>query len=184
MSRYWPHPGYAEEQPLAHTILTTHVMTRAFQLGSAIGLVLGGTTYTLRRFSLLRAPPTPRSLPVTLLRGMGFSSVATMGFLAVGLPIMMRGKEEIEWKDRAWRLCENEPQMRMDGSTYVGMGAGAVAAAAMGMGERGRALVAATGWRGRVGVVGIGALIGTVDGMARKGVSGGTKGEVREEEKI
>ncbi|RFU29574.1 hypothetical protein B7463_g6792, partial [Scytalidium lignicola] len=107
-----------------------------------------------------------------------------MGFLAVGLPIMMRGKEEIEWQDRAWRLCENEGQMSMDDSTYVGMGVGAVASAAMGMGKRGQAVMAASGWRGRVGVVGVGALVGTVGGTATRALLGRTKEGTKEEGRL
>jgi len=184
MSRYWPHPPYAEDQPLAHTILTTHVLTRGFQAGSAIGLILGGTTYTLQRFSILRQPSPPRTLLITLLRGIGSSSLAGTGFLAVGLTMRMFGQEEIEWKDRAWRLCENEGQMSLDDSTYAWMGVGAASAAAMGMSKTGQSLAAASGWRGRVGLVGIGGMVGAADSTVRKALTGRTEDTEKEEGKL
>jgi hypothetical protein len=39
----------------------------------------------------------------------------------------MRGREEIEWQDRSWRLLENKGEVQTDWETIVGTGAGAVA---------------------------------------------------------
>jgi hypothetical protein len=59
----------------------------------------------------------------------------------------MRGREEIEWKDRSWRLLENPGQVETDDWTVVGAGAGALigANAVKGLGWRG------AGWRIGIG---------------------------------
>lgn len=81
----------------------------------------------------------------------------------------MRGREEIEWRDRSWRLLENEGQMECDDWTYTGMLAGGVAGA-----TQRRAL----GWRGVVGGVGLGSVVGMVGYMGwRYGVKGGKRAE-------
>ena len=46
-----------------------------------------------------------------------------------GLPLYMIGKEDIEWKDRTWRLLENEGQKEVDDWSSVGSVVGALAAA-------------------------------------------------------
>lgn len=38
----------------------------------------------------------------------------------------MRGKEEVEWQDRAWRILNNKGEMQTDWVTAGGVGAGAV----------------------------------------------------------
>ena len=42
----------------------------------------------------------------------------------------MRGREEIEWQDRSWRILENEGEKKTDWVTMGGAGAGAVVVAA------------------------------------------------------
>ncbi|CAH0029296.1 unnamed protein product [Clonostachys rhizophaga] len=42
----------------------------------------------------------------------------------------MYGREEIEWRDRSWRLLENEGQLETDDWTYAGMVAGPAVLAA------------------------------------------------------
>ena len=77
----------------------------------------------------------------------------------------MRGKEEIEWQDRSWRLLENKGQVEVDDWTYGGMAAGLVTSVA-----KGRSL----GWRGVIGSVGAGSLVGMMGYMGwRRGVKGG-----------
>jgi hypothetical protein len=39
----------------------------------------------------------------------------------------MRGKKEVEWQDRAWRILGNKGEMKTDWATVGGMGAGAIA---------------------------------------------------------
>ena len=77
----------------------------------------------------------------------------------------MWGREEIEWRDRAWRLLENKGQVEVDGWGVVGMvvgGAGVLA-------RRG-----GVGWRVGVGGVGMGGTVGVIGYMIwRHGVKGG-----------
>lgn len=77
----------------------------------------------------------------------------------------MRGKEEIEWSDRSWRLLENKGQLECDDWTYAGMAAGAVATVGTG---------SSAGWKAAAGKVGAGGVLGMVGYMAwRYGVKGG-----------
>ncbi|KAK0123784.1 hypothetical protein ONS95_008785 [Cadophora gregata] len=186
MSRLWPHTPYAEDQPYHHAILATHVLTRAFQTGSLIGLGLGSSIFTLRKFNILPSkprtvPPPPPSLSTTLprpttllptlLRSTSTGALTAFGLLCVGLPLQMRGKEEIEWRDRSWRLLENEGQVECDDWTYGGMVAGGLVAASKGSGL-------GLGWRGVVGGVGMGSVLGMLGYMGwRYGVQGGKRGE-------
>jgi fermentation-respiration switch protein FrsA (DUF1100 family) len=39
----------------------------------------------------------------------------------------MRGREDVEWQDRSWRLLENEGEKRTDWWTLGGTSAGAIA---------------------------------------------------------
>jgi hypothetical protein len=79
----------------------------------------------------------------------------------------MWSREEIEWKDRAWRLMENKGQLETDDFTYAGMAAG-LAGAAIGPGY------AKVGWRGLVGGAGAGSVLGMLAYMGwRYGVKGG-----------
>lgn len=134
MSSLLPHPPYAEDQPLAHTILTTHVLLRGFQTGAIIGPLVGSTRYILlqrlQRSTL--SPPTPppqaKFLPA-IVRTTGSSSLVFTGILVLALVGRMQGREEIEWKDRSWRLLENRGQLEVDGFAGVGMGVGGVVGA-------------------------------------------------------
>ena len=57
MSRYFPHTPYAEDQPLARTILTVHVLMRAITTGTIIGLTTASVRHLVRRSPPL--PPAP-----------------------------------------------------------------------------------------------------------------------------
>lgn len=88
----------------------------------------------------------------------------------------MQGRENIEWKDRSWRLLENEGQLETDDWTYIGM---AVAPAVL-VARKGPNL----GWRSYVGAAGLGSVVGMVGYMAwRYGVNGGTFPVRKTEEK-
>lgn len=77
----------------------------------------------------------------------------------------MWGREEIEWQDRSWRLLENNGQVECDDFTYAGMTGGALAMAMRGQG---------LGWRGAVGGMGMGSVVGMLGCMGwRYGVKGG-----------
>ena len=85
----------------------------------------------------------------------------------------MRGKEDIEWKDRAWRLIENKGQSQLDFWIVDGGVLGAVAAVVAAR----RGMIPGTA--GKMGTLtlggaGVGVTVGTVDYMVwRYGIRGG-----------
>lgn len=164
MSLLWPHPPYAEDQPHHTAILTTHVLLRGFQTGAVIGPLVGTARYFLHRRRSPPLLPAPRYLP-TILRTTGTSSIVGTAILALALVGRMWEREEIEWKDRAWRLLENKGQVEVDTWSVGGMVAGGAAAAVGGAGR---------GVRGVVGGVGLGGTVGVLGYMVwRHGVKGG-----------
>src|SRR2546429_3700254 len=144
MSRFWPHAPYAEDQPLAVPILTTHVLTRGFQCGGVIGPIVGTARYYLS--PSLRA--SGQLLSTTILRCAGWSSVVSTGVLAVALGARMHGREHIEWADRSWRLLENKGQVEVDDWSFGGAVIGGLGTGRGGVG--GAAVVGGTGI-GRLG---------------------------------
>ena len=87
-----------------------------------------------------------------------------VGVLGAVLAGRMWGREEIEWKDRAWRLLGNRGQVEVDEWGLVGMVVGGVGVLV----GRGR------GWRVGVGGVGVGSSVGVLGYMIwRHGVKGG-----------
>ncbi|SPO05002.1 uncharacterized protein DNG_07687 [Cephalotrichum gorgonifer] len=153
MSRFFPHATYAEDQPLAHTILWTHVLTRAVTTGSVVGLGIFSAREASRRLS-----PTKAALPALfprLIRTAGTSTIATVGVVTLGTVARMWGRQDIEWQDRSWRLMANSGQLSVDDWTYPSMIAAVLAAGASGR------LVGA-GPRGVIGVAGLGSVAGTV----------------------
>ncbi|KAF4449790.1 hypothetical protein F53441_6985 [Fusarium austroafricanum] len=161
MSRFFPHTPYAEDQPLARTILTTHVIVRAITLNTIIAT---GITTTRHLVPFLR-PKTPYTLPFfpRLIRSASTGTIAALGVGALMTMSRMRGREEIEWQDRSWRLLENQGQVETDDWTVVGAGAGALIGANV-----------LKGWRGAVGGLGLGSVGAMVGYVAwRQGVNGG-----------
>jgi len=164
MSRFWPHTPYAEDQPFARSILYTHVLTRAVQTGAVVGSGVGIATHLVRT---LRKTALPAPLATQLVRSSGVGAAVTTAIMLVGIPARMWGREDIEWRDRSWRLLENEGQVECDDWTYVGMLGGLVAG-----GRKG-------GWKGVTGRVGFGSLAGMAGYMGwRYGVKGGWKEEI------
>ncbi|KAI1180848.1 hypothetical protein F4777DRAFT_175014 [Nemania sp. FL0916] len=170
MSRYFPHPAYAEDQPLARTILTTHVETRAITTGTIIGAGIAAGRGALQRFRKTATPgPIDVSQSLRYLRAAGNSTVWTVAIVSVGLVGRMWGREEIEWKDRSWRLMENKGQLETDDWTYGGMAAGLAASVL---------LKRPVGWAAVVGSVGVGSVAGTLGYMGwRYGMHGGKRPE-------
>ena len=79
----------------------------------------------------------------------------------------MWGREEIEWKDRSWRLLENKGQIEVDTWGYLGIGVGGAALLAT-RGLRG------AGWEMGVGSLGLGVTCGVIGYMVfRHGIKGG-----------
>lgn len=179
MSRYFPHAPYAEDQPLARTILTTHVATRAVTMGTLIGVGINGVRTVIPALrptttTTLAQPP----FAARLLRSCASSIVVTLGVTGVALVGRMWGREAIEWQDRSWRLMENRGQLETDDWTYGGMGAATAAAlvvmARAGGGETGKPAVAVVGWRGVVGAAGLGSVGGMMGYLGwRYAVNGG-----------
>ena len=166
MSRLFPHPAYAEDQPLFHTILGTHVLHRGFQTGAVIGLLAGAVRPLLPRkqpatTATIKAGTTsvlkPLMLRPLLERFTGLGAVAGTGLLAVGLGARMYGREEIEWRDRSWRLMENRGQLLVDDLSVAGMVLGSTASVAL-MRRNGEKLA----WRRVVGGAGFGSVAGLV----------------------
>jgi len=158
-THYLPHPPYAEDQPYSHLILTTHILSRGFQTGALFGSLLG----TARHLYIHRT--TALLLP-SLLRSSGIGGAVGVGAMAVAVPVRMRGREEIEWQDRSWRLLENRGQVECDVFSAVGAVVGA-------------GVVGGAGWRGMVGGAGLGGLLGVVGYMGwRYGVKRGEWDEV------
>jgi Protein of unknown function (DUF1757) len=148
MSYFYPTAEYAEDQPLARTIVATHVLSRGFQLGSAIGLLNSGAAFLLKRRSLT----TP-----LLLRSAGTGGLIGTGMAGVGLIARMWGREEIEWKDRSWRLRYNSGQVAIDNWSEPAAAIGVLAVASRGLSGSG---AGAGNWRGLVGGAGVGSLVG------------------------
>lgn len=160
MSQFWPHTPYAEDQPHSTAILTTHGLYRGFQTGAIIGPAVGAARYAIPLFRTTTSAARASLLP-TLLRSTGTGAVWGVGVLAAALPVRMWGREEIEWRDRAWRLLENRGQVEVDG---WGLGGTVVG----GLAGRGG------GWRVVVGRLGMGNTAGVVGYMIwRHGINGG-----------
>lgn len=160
MSRFFPHTPYAEDQPLARTVLTTHVIVRAITLSSIIAT---GITTTRHLVPFLRPKPPTLAFFPRLIRSASTGAVAAIGVGALMTIGRMRGREEVEWQDRSWRLLENQGQLETDDWTAIGAGAGALIGAN-----------ALNGWRGAVGGLGLGSMGGALAWMAwRFGVNGG-----------
>jgi hypothetical protein len=196
MSRYFPHSAYAEDQPMAHTILGVHVLTRNFTTGAIVGGAVSGVRRLFPALnksasasavaatapsssssaaaataatSTLRAAATPFSQRFVLSAANG--SIVGLGLGAAMLAARMYGREDIEWRDRSWRLLEHAGQKETDDWTYGGAAGGLAAAA---LSRRSRPGLAAAGWRGLVGAAALGSVGGTVGYMAwRHGVHKG-----------
>jgi len=195
MSRFFPHPSYAEDQPYAKTILTTHVLTRGLTTGAVIGGVLfGGRAFVTRLSSSSSSSSTSGTsiktsasnsnninsqtspLARRLIRGVGVSTLWTMGLVGLGMVARMWGREGIEWKDRSWRLLENKGQLECDDWTYAGMAVGVIAASVVMIRSRGRAMVPPVALAGGGGPVGKGGKAIEILGMASLGSFAGMLG--------
>ncbi|KXT07507.1 hypothetical protein AC579_2172 [Pseudocercospora musae] len=161
MSRFFPHAAYAEEQPYPHALLYSHVLYRGFQTGATLGL--GSVALQ----SAYGSVPRAAILPIT-----GRWALITTTLMVPATHGRMYGREEIEWKDRSWRLLENEGQVETDDWSLVGTLAGAAASLR-------RSAVEETGGT-RVlrvaGGAGVGSMIGVAGYMLwRYGVHGGKR---------
>ncbi|KAI5461403.1 hypothetical protein BGZ63DRAFT_385784 [Mariannaea sp. PMI_226] len=166
MSRFFPHTAYAEDQPLARSILTTHVVVRAV---TASTLIAGGITVIRQLVPVLR-PQSSAAFPTFTPRLIKSASTGTLIALGLGAVMTlgrMHGREEIEWQDRSWRLLENKGQVETDDWTLAGLAAGTTLGAWTGKSM-------GLGWRGAVGGLGLGSVVGMFGYLGwRYGVNGG-----------
>jgi hypothetical protein len=116
---------YAEDQTNAHSILYLHVI-RASTMSFAF--------ISLFQFpiSLVRARYTKATINMSALAARTLQSSGRAGALGVAVGVLatwgrMRGKEVIEWQDRAWRILGNRGENQTDWVTMGGVSAGAVA---------------------------------------------------------
>ncbi|KAK4946792.1 hypothetical protein LTR10_014294 [Elasticomyces elasticus] len=125
------------------------------------------TTSPARQFfstttSQLRLPSNAQSTTAAsakILRSTGVGSVVGLSAMAIMLPMMMRGKEEIEWQDRSYRLLHNKGQVAVDTWSLIGM------TTAIGIGAFRDGSVMKQGWKVVAGRLGAGSLIGVGAGL-------------------
>jgi hypothetical protein len=128
MASFFAPTAYAEDQPNAQAILYLHVMRAS---------AMSFSFFSLFRFPIalvrMRYRGTPVNMSALVARtlqssGRAFAIGSVVGALATWG--RMRGREDIEWKDRAWRILENKGEVQTDWVTLGGIGAGAFAGAA------------------------------------------------------
>ncbi|KAF2708319.1 hypothetical protein K504DRAFT_468661 [Pleomassaria siparia CBS 279.74] len=126
MTSLFPHTPYAEDQPLSHSILYLHVVRAAAMTGSFIPLFTVPVSLLASRYRNNTLSIATNFLPRLLTHsargivgGTMFGIVATWG--------QMRGRAEIEWQDRSWRLLENKGEVDTDWWASGGAAVGAVA---------------------------------------------------------
>ena len=129
---------------------------------------MGSMVIPIRSLLSRRNSPARLVSLAAIVRSTGVGAAVGTGLMAVALPLRMWGREEIEWKDRSWRLLENKGQVEVD--TWSTSGAVAGAAAVM---LRNRGL-GGLGWRTVMGSAGMGSVVGIGGYMGwRYGVNGG-----------
>jgi hypothetical protein len=126
MTSLFPHPPYAEDQLYARSILYLHVMRAS---------AMSFSFFSLLQFPISILAAQSRKTPVDyniiisrtlktagrgLVLGTAAGAVMTWG--------RMRGREEIEWKNRSWRVLENDGEVKTDWVTLGAAGGGAVGA--------------------------------------------------------
>lgn len=130
MTSLFPHPQYAEDQPNAHAVLYLHVIRASAMTFSFLSLPLTGASLLTSR--LRKQPVTSTTILSRTLINSGRGLI--LGIIAGAAMTWgrMRGREEIEWQDRSWRLLENKGEVDTDwetiGATGIGVLAGVAAA--------------------------------------------------------
>ena len=193
MSRFFPQSDFAEDQPSSKTILTTHVLHRGLQSGALIGSITGA----VRSFRVTTAPASPtesqalktaalpkistastatrlptasiqKNVTARTLAGAGTGSVVGAALAAIALVGRMYGREDIEWRDRSWRLLQNPGQVEVDDWSVVGTATGALGTSMI------KTASTITPWKRIIGGAGLGNLVGVAGYMVwRHGVNRG-----------
>ncbi|KIX09418.1 uncharacterized protein Z518_00498 [Rhinocladiella mackenziei CBS 650.93] len=109
-----------------------------------------------------------------ILRSTGVGSLIGFSAMAIMLPFYMRGKEKIEWQDRAYRLLHNKGQVEMDNYSLVGAGGALAVGWYRGGGVNG---LGKQGWKIVLGHVGVGSLVGVSIGVLGNEILRGMKKE-------
>ncbi|KAF2036047.1 hypothetical protein EK21DRAFT_83770 [Setomelanomma holmii] len=125
MTSLFPHTAYAEDQPNAHAILYLHVMRASAMSFSFISLFRFPASLLNARYR--KAPIDMRTVTARTLQSSGRALVLGSAVGALMTWGRMRGKEEIEWQDRAWRVLENKGEVKTDWVAMGGLSAGAAA---------------------------------------------------------
>jgi hypothetical protein len=97
MSRFFPHTDYAEDQPMSHTVLTTHVLYRGFQTDAVVSHSLKLARSLFQKNTILRN----ETILAATLRPTGFGALTGTVLTVPAVYMRMNGRGEIEWKDRS-----------------------------------------------------------------------------------
>ncbi|EOA90602.1 hypothetical protein ACJQWK_11570 [Exserohilum turcicum] len=152
MTSLFPHTPYAEDQRYARSILYLHVMRASAMSFSFLSLAQFPASIVAARYR--KTAINYKAVVARTLKTSGRGLVAGTAAGALMTWGRMRGREDIEWKDRSWRILQNSGEVRTDWVALGSATGGAVAA-----------VVAAR--RGRVNMpVGSAVLGGTGAGMA------------------
>jgi hypothetical protein len=168
MTTFFKKAEYAEDQKYAKTILTFHVLRSGAVVGaiSAIPIALG--------FCLIRGPRTisnfNRILLISSSRGLVVGPAVT-GVMLVG---RMQGRDDIEWRDRSWRLLINNGQVEVDNWVLQGAAAGAILGFVAGRSGKLPRPLGKSIWTATSGIAALGTVFGTIGYLLwRHGVRGG-----------
>lgn len=126
MTSLFPHPRYAEDQPYARSILYLHVMRASAMSFSFFSLLQFPVSIVAARSR--KSPIDYDAILSRTLRAAGRGLVLGAAAAMVMTWGRMRGREEIEWKDRSWRILENHGEVKTDWVTLGAAGTGAVGA--------------------------------------------------------
>ncbi|KAI8892033.1 hypothetical protein BC833DRAFT_506762, partial [Globomyces pollinis-pini] len=98
----FPMAEYTEDQMYPKTIMYTHGLIKGAQAGPIVGAGIG-TFWALYKRS-----------PIPILRGATIGLITAPAVTCAMIYGRMMSKEDIEWKDRAWRLQRNNGQLLVD----------------------------------------------------------------------
>jgi hypothetical protein len=161
MTTLFPRSDYAEDQPYAKTILRFHCLLRGLNVGATLAVPTAFASAMIWG---------PRTLPTFNNRLLVHSFRGTVGGLAFGILAAegrMFGREDIEWKDRSYRLLANKGQVEVDNWSLAGGALGSLLGA-----RRGRVPESLS--RSVISGFGLGTVVGLAGYLGwRYGVNGG-----------
>ncbi|KAJ3330758.1 hypothetical protein HDU76_004931 [Blyttiomyces sp. JEL0837] len=118
MDKVFKLANYTEDQQNSHLVLHSHVAARSINATTTLtstGVVIG---------KLLAKKKWP--LGAGLLRANTYAVIAALAIGPIMTEARMSGKSEIEWQDRAWRILQNQNQLKVDELEVYGAGIGAL----------------------------------------------------------